>query len=55
MIKDLRDKPYGPHLDRKTPYHVIAKELNDKGILRRDGEEWNMINIRYLLEIKKPF
>ena len=55
MIKDLRDKPYGPYLDRKTPYHVIAEKLNDKGILKRDETEWKKWDVRYLLEIKKPF
>jgi len=63
LIHKFRNTPYGKAKNRKTPWHVVASQLNERGIKNRSAENWTMANVRkviitskrYAHLFKKPF
>ena len=63
LIQELRSAPYGKAKNRKTPWRVVADQLNKMGITNRAGHPWKEQNLyavmrhhkRYAHLFKKPF
>ena len=55
LIQKFRNTPYGKAKNRKTPWHVVASQLNDRGIKNRNSSDWTMANVRKVIITGKRY
>jgi len=55
LIQKFRNTPYGKAKNRKTPWHVVASQLNERGIKTRSSGDWTMANLRFVMKTHQRY
>ena len=55
LIQELRNTRYGKAKNRLTPWHLVAAQLNERGIKTRSSGDWTMANVRFVMKTHQRY